>query len=283
MAYTIYNPSAGDDYYDNAGTATTSSTQPTQNYGASTGATSFASALLNAVSPGDLNSSGLYGAQVVRHFRTGVISCFITATGVVSTSVADSGGGFCKFTKATHGLSVGDILYFSGATANSINKIHKITAKDASTFTTNVAYEASATSGTYNVDNLTIRFASMTAGQYVVRRGTTNYVAGVANNVLRSGTSNYGIYRSINKTEHGQTTKVTTALRAGKWNSVTGTWDNGYPAHADDSIGNVAGSTVTDGTADHAALPTQDIPGELVYRTGAPTATQGDYPARYLW
>jgi hypothetical protein len=194
-------------------------------------------------------TSTIHGAQVIRNQRKGATSPLVE-TGVAATSVADEGG-FCKFTKNSHGLSVGDVLNISGATARSLNTVHVITAEDTNTFTTDVPYVASATAGTYKKVRGTF---GMEAGSYVIR-GVSEELAGIANTTLRSGASDFGIRRAIHKREAVRTVRTTTAIRAGYWNNITGQWTT-RPTIAND---------ISDLGTDEAATPSYVEPGKLTY------------------
>lgn len=213
--------------------------------------------------------------QVVRSQHSGVQSA-LKGSGVAATSVADDGNGFCVFTKNSHGLSVGDILYFSGATADSLNTVHVITAKDDNTFTTDVAYAASATAGTYKLTNG--NFATMTKEKFIITR-VTDEIAGVANTVMRSGAADMGERRSINKREYiksANLTKVVWEVTAGKDSPVyTYTVQNRTSGWHD-----IANNTAATSTDDKAANPTRAIPGRLTFRTGAPAPTVTSYEAK---
>jgi len=284
--YWIQNPSAGNDYYDASGTAITSANQPKKNSGAGThlGAVATGSQLLINNTPGYRNRAGVFGSRVVASWRQGVISAFL-ATGVAASSVATNGG-FCKFTKNTHGLVVGDVVVVYGATAHSLNTVHTVTAKDANTFTTDVVYEASATAGTYQKKDTSYTFATMTAGRYVMRRGgaNTEWLAGVASTTLRSAGSEYGIRRSIHRRESVRTVQTATAIRAGYWNIYSGTWST-RPTEQDDitTWDDEYGTGSSAGVHDDTTLGTSAKPGELVYRESKPLPKQDDYKAKYLW
>lgn len=102
----------------------------------------------------------------------------------------------------------------------------------------------------------------------VARRLTTE-LSGVSNDVLLSGAAVPSNVRSIHKLETLRTQRITTAIRANKYNRYTGDWDGGYPANAVDSL-----------NSDHAATPSRSVPGELTYKTSAPLAVNDDYKAK---
>jgi hypothetical protein len=98
----------------------------------------------------------------------------------------------------------------------------------------------------------------------VAKRLTTE-LSGVPNSYLRSGAATPGLVRSIHKLEVLRTRRLTTAIRAGAWNIFTGVFSPA-PTVAVDTL-----------ATDKAATPTRTAPGELVYKTGAPTPVQDDY------
>jgi hypothetical protein len=96
----------------------------------------------------------------------------------------------------------------------------------------------------------------------------TTELAGVDTNVMKSP-GNDGVKRSINKVENNKSLLFTTALRANKYNRITGKWDSGYPS----------GQTISF-SSDDAANPSLSVPGELTYRTGAKTPVNDEYASK---
>lgn len=215
------------------------------------------------------NRAEVHGSQVVQ--SKNVFGAFHTSSTAI-TSVADDGNGYCDFTLATHGLSVGDVINVTGSTSGNVDGPQKITSvPDASSFVTDKPYTASASAGSYT--EVAGNFATMTAGQYIMLGYSSSVAGGQATRVGFG--SDYGIRRSIHKLEHLYTRRVATAIRAGYWNIYTGTWSTD-PTVADDAS--------TMGT-DDAATPTRAKPGELTYRvSGMPDGTYGpiqdDYPPK---
>lgn len=103
----------------------------------------------------------------------------------------------------------------------------------------------------------------------VGKRLTTELAGGVANDILLSGAAVPANVRSIHKLETLRTQRITTAIRANKYNRYTGDWDAGFPANAVDSL-----------NSDNAATPSRSVPGELTYKTAAPLAVNDDYKAK---
>jgi hypothetical protein len=120
-------------------------------------------------------------------------------------------------------------------------------------------------------------------GDYVIRTVTSD-LAGVSNTVLREGSNSANRGVSINQVAAVTQYLYKTAVRTGGWHELsgvfspavstanTGVWDIS-------TTGDVSANVDGSGT-DNAANPTQNIPGELVYRDGSPTPVQDDYQAK---
>ena len=106
------------------------------------------------------------------------------------------------------------------------------------------------------------------AGKPIAKRYSAT-IGGVSNTVLRSGALVPENIRSIHKLETLRTQRITTAIRANKYNRYTGDWDAGFPANAVDSL-----------NSDNAATPTRSAPGELTYKSGALVPVNDDYKAK---
>lgn len=99
------------------------------------------------------------------------------------------------------------------------------------------------------------------SSEIIAKKVTTRLAGAVDNDFLRSGAAEPGLRRKANKIEGLKTLKVTTDLRAGKFNHVTGKWDSGYPQTSDDNFG-------TDDAVESA---------ELQYMYGNPVPASGEY------
>lgn len=213
------------------------------------------------------DSSTVHGSQVVQ--SKDLFGAFQSSSTTL-TSVADNGSGFCRFTKSSHGLSVGDVISVTGSTSGNVDGVQKVTAVPTSgTFDTDKAYTAAATAGVWKT--VAGRFASMTAEQYIMR----GYASSVANG--QATTTGFGgdpeNKRSIHKVESLRTVRTATAIRAGYWNEFSGTWSTD-PTNADDIS--------TAGTDQVATLVGYATPGEFVYRvSGQPDASNGVKQADY--
>jgi hypothetical protein len=100
----------------------------------------------------------------------------------------------------------------------------------------------------------------------VGKRLTTELAGGVSNTVLLSGAAVPSNVRSIHKLETLRTQRITTAIRANKYNRYTGSWDENFPANAVDTL-----------ATDNAAAPSRSVPGQLTYKTSAPLAVNDEY------
>lgn len=113
------------------------------------------------------------------------------------------------------------------------------------------------------------------SNQAPIAKRVTEELSGVSNNFLQSGASVPSLTRSIHKLEVLTTRRLTTAIRAGKWNIFKGAFLNNQNQAADNP------TVATDSlSSDNAATPTRAVPGELVYKTSAPTPVQDDYKAK---
>lgn len=121
----------------------------------------------------------------------------------------------------------------------------------------NVGTAKALTSGSFAYPN--------TAGEYIMRK-RTRYVNGSGNTLLTSCASDVGIRRSIPKLE---TTRAMGSGYLTSWDYETGAITKGANAGAEVSFG-----------SDGAARPTNAVPGELAYKTGAKLPVEDDYKPR---
>lgn len=113
-----------------------------------------------------------------------------------------------------------------------------------------------------------------------VAKKVTSSLAGESNTFLLSGASDPSNVRSIHKLEVVRTRRLTTALRENRFNEVTGEFDSGYPVVAVDNFYDISTDSLVAGSTDNAAAPTRNVPGELVYKTGAPNPVTDNYKAK---
>lgn len=97
----------------------------------------------------------------------------------------------------------------------------------------------------------------------------TTELAGVSNNSILTPGNDGDSIRSINKLETLRTRKLTSAIRANKYNRYTNEFDAGFPAVQVDSL-----------ASDNAATPTASVPGELTYMSGSKTPYNDNYKAK---
>lgn len=92
---------------------------------------------------------------------------------------------------------------------------------------------------------------------------TGTKISGVTTSRLQSGATDVSLFRAIPRTESTRRLQITS-------------WS--YTTHAATKGGSTGGSSSFG--QDHAARPSNAIPGELVYQYGAPTPKQDDYKPR---
>lgn len=130
------------------------------------------------------------------------------------------------------------------------------------------------TTGTGSVDgNHTDKIFSNAAfgyfnkNQFIIRRYSTT-VAGITNNVQKSG-GTFKLHRSINQYPSVfSTTRKATAIRANYYSPYSGTFST-------------PPTTASDTFAADGAVTSYSILGELVFLTGKPTPSQLDYAPRF--
>lgn len=268
MGSTVVNPSSGTRFYSTSGSAITA--QPVLKFGAmalGSDQTNFSNVAFTK------KDWGFTGSRVYPSKRTQVISARL-GDAITGSSVA-SVGGFAKYTKSSHGLVVGDVLFVTEAN-NKVTGIQRVTAVDGNDFVSDMPYVSGADS-TISIKKATGTIALSIAGRYVIPFVTTD-INGVASNTMKTVGSDYGLHRSIKKfMTAGRNPKTATSVRSNHWDEYLGKWST-VPSASNDSIGNVAGSTVTDGSADGAGNMSRTTPGELVFLATGKTVTLADYP-----
>lgn len=111
-----------------------------------------------------------------------------------------------------------------------------------------------------------------------IAKPVTAEIAGVSSSVLNT-TGGYGLTRSIHRQEVVTTTRTATAIRAGYWNSYSGSWST-TPTTATDPFWDIDGDATSSTSTDEAASPTRAVPGELAYKLGQPVPVLADYSAK---
>lgn len=108
-------------------------------------------------------------------------------------------------------------------------------------------------------------FAGQSTTSWLMRgAGAMDTLAGVANTILNCPAAQRGRKHSIHRNESRRTIQISS-------------WDYASGAATISSVSNDSFGQ------DHAARPTQDIPGEMVYLVSGNVPTQHDYAARKLW
>lgn len=214
-------------------------------------------------------SSSVVGSKILNTIAfptnlNGTGSVFKTAS-VTITSVADNSGK-CRFTLNSHGLSVGNVLFISGSTSGNVDGTHTITAVTTNTFDTDVTYVASATAGVYKM--VARNFASMEENEYVVKLVGTK-IAGTADSNV---TTPNGYRGSVKALKYARGTR---RLDITSWDAVTGAATYGANKGVLATYRDKAGNTL-----EHEALPTNAVPGQLVYHYGTNPPKDDQYKAR---
>jgi hypothetical protein len=142
--------------------------------------------------------------------------------------------------------------------------------------------------GSTPVDSATKDYAdkALSAGTFkaenqrgVIQRVTSSLAGGVANTFLTHAADDASNARSIHRQEKVTTTRTSTAIRAGYWNTYTGQWST-PPTTATDNFWDIANDTTSATSTDEAATPTRAVPGELTYKLGNPAPVSVDYKAK---
>jgi len=130
--------------------------------------------------------------------------------------------------------------------------------------------------------------AIFNSGEQVIMVAQTDIAGDTTITTLQGGQSNSAneAYSPLQRTAL-RTFFLKTAVRAGNWNVFTGAFSSGptsavsgawdIAASADDAADMRAAGT------DAAANPTQDAPGQVVFRDGSPNPVQTGYGPRYNW
>lgn len=267
MPNQIVNPSAGTIYYSVSGSAISAQPDITKMRAKGLGSNQ---ALVNSLAQG--YNSPVYGSRIYSSKRTQITSSKFDTVVSSGITVAASSG-YAKYTKTSHNLSVGDSVFVTD-TNSKVDGIQRITAKDANTFTTDMPYVSGAGTLTYKVGTGTIAY--YVTGNLIARKYSTT-INGVANTVLRSGGSDYGQRRAINKITALRSSGVAKAISSSYWDIYTGTFTTA-PTGSANSIGDVAGNVgTTDGSEDAAANVGRNTAAQLIFRDGSPTVQTDDY------
>ena len=104
--------------------------------------------------------------------------------------------------------------------------------------------------------------------QKPVAKRTTDSLGGVENDFLVSGAAKPDLIRTPLSIDSITTTRTATAIRAGYWNDVTGSWSTN-PTTAVDSF-----------DTDNAAVLSRENPGDLTYTLGGDTPVTVGYASK---
>jgi len=98
----------------------------------------------------------------------------------------------------------------------------------------------------------------------------TSELAGLDNTSIKSPGNDGDTIRGINKFETDHAALLATGFRQNKLSVYTGQWEAGYPS-----------GVVVSFSQDDAANPSNSVPGELTYMTGAKNPINDEYAPRY--
>jgi len=116
-----------------------------------------------------------------------------------------------------------------------------------------------------------------------IAKKVTTSLAGVSETVLKSGAGDPGNIQSIHQIKVIRTRRLTKSIRENKFSLFTGKFDPGYPVVAVDEFYDIDAGTTSANPTDDAANPTQAVPGELTYKTGAANPVQDEYAKKTVY
>ena len=267
MSGTIVNSSLANTFFDSTGTAI--SAQPTLTGRlAGTGKTN---SYFTYVGQGVVDE-GFIGSRIYATNKTSIITAKL-GNSVNITSVSASSGK-AHYTLNSHSLVVGDVIYVSD-TNNKVTGIQRILSKATNTFDSDKTYSSGAGTLTYKKISGSLAYGTGVGNRYSILRKVNTTINGVANTAMQSGAAP-DAYRKSPKNLMGARTEGTAlAIRNSYWSIYLGKWTTN-PTATNTSLGNVAGSTLTDTSTDN-AVTSRSVAGELVYRYGAAAAANADY------
>ncbi len=266
MSGTIVNSSLANTFFDSTGTAI--SAQPTLTGRlAGTGKTN---SYFTYVGQGVVDE-GFIGSRIYATNKTSIITAKL-GNSVNITSVSASSGK-AHYTLNSHSLVVGDIIYVSD-TNNKVTGIQRILSKATNTFDSDKTYSSGAGTLTYKKISGSLAYGTGVGNRYSILRKVNTTINNVANTAMQSGAAPDAYRQSPHKvlTAFRHDGKAL-AIRSGYWNEYAGTWTTA-PTATNSSVGNVSGSTVTDGSAE---IISRSVAGELVYKTAAAAPVMADY------
>lgn len=184
------------------------------------------------------------------------VEALLYGNGVAITSILQSGTtGFCKITKASHGLIVGQHIVVSGSDDVNYNTIHTVTVVlTANTVQTDIAYDVDSTStpGVYKL--FSGNFATMTKRGFI-GMVIGNQIAGVPSTLQQSPSAEF------NRQSYGVSTG-SYMLGISDWSYITGKPTYNANRGVLNKFHNISGNN--DNLASE-AIPTRAVPGRLVY------------------
>jgi hypothetical protein len=184
------------------------------------------------------------------------VQALLYGNGVAITSILQSSStGFCKITKASHGLVVGQHIVVSGCDNAPYNTIHTVTVVlSSSTVQTDIAYDVNSTvtPGVYKL--FSGNFGTMTSRGFI-GMVIGNQIAGVASTLQQSPAADYN--RQAYGVSHGSY-----MLGITDWSYITGRPTYNGNRGVLNQYHNI---TSNNDTLANEPRPTRAVPGRLVY------------------
>ncbi len=200
-----------------------------------------------------------------------------TITTIDSFAVTSDGLVQCVFGSA-HSLIVGDVIRIDDTTlpkdayrvirvVDSVNVvINELSSSDIESLTSIAATKQKGVVGEQGVEN------------FIMQKNDATVHGQTSSAPLTSGSSDYGRSK-VHKTNAVRTRKVATAIRQGKYDFVSGEFDAGYPAEANDFASMDTDASDVPDDESKSATGKREVGGEMTYRVGA-TPTTAEYDAK---
>lgn len=195
-----------------------------------------------------------------------------------AASIASTNGLVTITFDSSHSLSVNDCIFVDDT--NFPSAVYRvITVVSADTVVINMPYTSDAilSAGTLSAKKVVGTFGEQEAENFIMKKFNGN-VHGQANTDLQSGAADYG-RNKVHRITALRTSRVTTAIRAGRWNIFTGQFTSAPTVSNDYTSMDIDGTNVPDDESKDSTTK-YGTKGELVYNHGGRTVKQQDYEAK---
>lgn len=194
-----------------------------------------------------------------------------------TANITSSNGLVSMVFDGNHELSVNDCILIPDA-AFGFNIYRIITVVSADTIVINMKYSSLLTGlGSLSAMKIVGTFGEQEVENFIMKKSNAN-VHGQANTDLQSGAADYG-RNKVHRITALRTSKVTTAIRAGRWNIFTGEFSVAPSTSNDYASMDLDGTNVPDEEAKDSTTK-YGTKGELAYNHGGRTVKQQDYEAK---